>query len=404
MKLSVDRCLYFFLFINPLLSLALDGTTVRYFYFTLPIIYVLATTKVLMSKEYRKAAIIMNLISFAAIIAGLLKGGDYGKINNHLFNFLSAMMLMLYISVPKDKSRFLTYVKRHINTLIVICMIIDLVELYMLISRKGYSLKWSWGGYYYRGSNSMPHTMAYLMLCTLFMSVCIIIIKQQVVYMVLAIIPIYCIAVSGVRVVLVPVGAFFVVFLDIIFSKKSKSTFLKFIKAVIILGVLALVFYDQIFSSTMMTKILNRMASSSVTSGRIDIWIYLLEIFANNFKYWILGMGDQNIYYYNSIHPVFHNEIWAHSDLIQVLVGKGILCLICYIYAFKEFIRSGLERKRNYYSLLIYGSVLFLVAFNGFYNYRDMMLAIPFITTTVYLLNNEWFLGSNSSRRVRNEA
>lgn len=329
-------------------------------------------------------------MSSISVFVAFLYGGDIGKINNHLFNYLDCILLFIYMEKKQNRNKLITFIKLHIQLLITIVYVIETIELLMIITHKGYEYNWNWGGTFFYGTNSMPHTLAYLMVITIVMVIIIIIIKRNVIYAGLAVIPTFCTFISGVRMALLPAGLLVIILIDVVCSSKSKSTIIKLIKAIIILSILFVLFYDQILSSNMMAKILKRQASS-LSAGRTDIWLYLFSFFSRQPDKWFFGIGDQTIYYLNSINPVYHNEIWAHSDFIQILIGKGIICFGFYIYAMMLFLKSLKEYRKNYYPNIIIVLIVSLAALNGFYNYRETMLGIPLFSVCVYLLNNEWF-------------
>ena len=390
MKTSIDGILYFFILSNPLISLALDGTTIRYYYITLPLVFILLFLRLYQIKKYKIMMLAILFVSAISIGLAIAKGGDYGKINNHLFNYLDCIFLYLLFSLPEKRDDFLKTIKRHNKEMIAMIALINATELYLIVTHRGYSYNYNWGGTFYHGTNSMPHTLAYLMIITVIYTIILSIIERNRIYCLFALVPLYCIFISGVRIALLPTGILLFIIIDVFISKRTKSKFIRFLKALIVCVIFVTLFYDKILSSNMIAKILKRHTTGVVTSGRLEVWVYLFNNFKKSAFNWIFGMGDQTVYTLNTLNPKYHSSIWAHSDFVQILVGKGLFCLVGYIYAIYVFCKSLISPKK-YYGILMVIVIVGLAALNGFYSYRESMLGIPAITVLVYLLDEQWF-------------
>ena len=174
-----------------------------------------------------------------------------------------------------------------------------------------------------------------------------------------------------------------IIFIDLFFSTKKTSTIVKIIKALLIFSIFIFIFKDQILSSSLFDKITKRKDSGNDSAGRYELWEFLITKYKSTPSKWLFGFGDDKVYYYSKFINSINLNIWAHNDFIQVLFGKGILGILCYLYALKKYIMCLLKNNKSYYSILFIFIFFSAAIFNGFYNYREIMLGIPFI----FLLN-----------------
>lgn len=391
-RISTDRMLFFLLIINPILSLIFDGTTIYYHYILLPIVYILLGINLIRRRKTSMIYLMVSCCMTIVILSAFLMGADKGKINNHLFNYLDTIMLFIYFSVSKNLEKFKIYISQRINIVFLCVLIINIVEGYLLITKNGYEYQYSWGGIFFHGTNSMPHTLSYLMLTALIYVMVLVVLRNKRWYAIFAIIPLYCVFESGARVSLLLAGILGLILFDLVFSKHTESKLIKGIKVTVVLGICTYILKDQIMNSDLMSKIVKRSSSGNNSAGRMDLWLDLLSRYVSTPIHWLLGFGDDKVYYYSNLNPNVSTSIWAHNDFIQILFGKGIVGLWCYIFAMVNYIRTLVTRNGNYYSLLLIGFYCISAILNGFYSYKDISLAIPFmLMVNDYLYNKtDW--------------
>lgn len=376
----LNNCLFMLLVINPILSLILDNTKVYYHYITLPLIFVILF--ILYFRKLTKIKIIhlsFIVAIFIGLIMNLMENADIGKINNHFFNFLDFVLICFYFSDKDNLKLYDSFLHRKKYILSILLVTINVVEFYLFITKKGFMVNWSWGGNFFVGTSSHPHILAYLMLVAIVLSLYMNLKNSNKLYLLYSIIPFLLIFESGARVALIMACFLGIIFSDLLFSNKTSSRALKLLKLVFVCIILFIIFEDKIMSSDLMNKVAKRQNSGNSSAGRLSLWKYLFDLYFKTPIKWFFGFGDDKVYYYSYLIPNVHVKIWAHSDYVQVLFGKGIVGIALYVSAIYKFVATNIKENGNLYSYLIIG-VFFVGSFlNGFYNYRDIMLAVPYM-------------------------
>lgn len=390
------KVLFFLILINPLLSLVLDRTNIYYYYILGPLISILLILILLKDKILHKQCIMAVYIFLMCIIYGILTSISLGKINNHMFNYFNTILLFIYCINDDNIQSFKLFMLKNIKLIKFLVIFINLVEAYYIFTRNGYEFSYSWRGTFFRGTSSIPHILSYLMLVVIIISICVMILENKKSFALWAIIPLYAIFESGARVTLLASSVFVLMLIDIIFSSKKTRPVFKFLKAFIIMIILVYIFRDKIIASDVWNKIIVRQKSENFSAGRTYMWKDLLHhyIYDSNIIQYFLGQGDDKTYYYNSINPYVAVSAWAHNDFVQILVGKGLLGLYLYINTGFKFILKLFDKNGNYYTLYIVFFILLLSVLNGFYSYKDISLAIPFIA----ILNEYLFIGKSKNK------
>lgn len=389
-KICLKKFLFLLLTINPLLSLIFDNTTIYYHYLLLPIIF--SCLVIIYFKKITKKKLILLFgifLIFCFTFIFLLFGSSTGKINNHFFNFLDFVMLCNVFYDNEILDDFEKYFKKRKKIIVLIVFFINAIELYFFISKKGFVSKWNWGGTFFIGTSAMPHTLSYLMIVTIIYSYLLFLSNKRKYYLLFAILPFLFIFESGARVSLIMCSFLAIIFVDLMFSKKNDLLFFKFIKLFVFVSIIFLVFKENILESDLMSKINKRQSSGNNSAGRVTLWKDLINRFLNSPTKWITGFGDDKVYIYSGMIPSVNVNIWAHNDYIQILFGKGLVGIILYLNSVKKFVKNLLKNNGNLYSYFLILIYLIASILNGFYNYKDIMLALPFI----FLLNK--YLNTN---------
>ena len=126
----------------------------------------------------------------------------------------------------------------------------------------------------------------------------------------------------------------------------------------------------------------------TITSGRTVFW----EIDINAFKglpLWnrIVGNGYNFVFYVNERSG--HGDIWAHNDIINILMNFGYIGVIVYLYAFVRLVMPFF--KTNRYRIAKYG-FLFMVFFNSMMNMSYTYLC-AFISYPIFLVGYAYING-----------
>lgn len=381
---SYRKGIFFLILLNPILSIVFDDTNVYYFYIMGPLLFLLLLFYNCKNRNIVRYSFFVTACTSFSVIFAILFGtsrSDLGKINNHLFSYLDCVLLLLLLSEDKNIRYFETLIIQKLTAIKFIVILINFIEGFLLITRRGYSYHFSWGGTFFHGTNNMPHTLACLMIVTLFF-VCILIrYTEKRRYILGAIIPFLAIFASGARSLLLVSVFPMLLIIDMVFTKKQKSIFFKIMVVLLILIVIAFIFRNEILTSDLWNKILIKQDSGNNSSGRLYMWSDLINRYIHSYnpiKY-LFGQGDYMTYYYNSVNPLVHVNVWAHNDFLQILVGKGALGLFFYIYALVRCGSNIFKNNKNFYKYFILASIILAAIINGFYSYRDIMLVLPFI-------------------------
>ena len=111
--------------------------------------------------------------------------------------------------------------------------------------------------------------------------------------------------------------------------------------------------------------------STNVTSGRDIIMKNNIDAYKRSSllnKITGGGMGITNNINYNTI----GNDIWAHNDLIQILLGYGIVGIFIYLLILLKLIIKNR-------SILLCVILFTVILVNGYFNYNYFVIAIPYL-------------------------
>lgn len=381
LTISVKNTLFFLVLINPILSLLLDSSSIPYFYFFGPTVVLLLFWELGKKFNGLVLSLCVILVSLISALYSINNGGDIGKINNHFFNYISTVLLFYLFSKSYYIDYFKLMVKNNLFFLKLNIILINLTELFLLITKRGYTYRFSWGGTFFHGTNSMPHTLSYLMLVVILMVLLIITIENKKIYSVFSIIPLYAIFESGSRTSLILAFLLIIVLIDQIATKNVRSIIVKVFIALIILLFFLLIFRNKIINSDFWNKMVLRSNSGNSSAGRTYIWKDLLSryIHESDTLQYLIGQGDDKSYYFNQVNPLVKSPVWAHNDFVQIIIGKGLFGLSIYVYTLVRFSLSVLSKNKNAIIYLVIMMIIFAALLNGFYSYKDIIMSIPYI-------------------------
>lgn len=118
MKLSKSKILYWLLLLNPLLSLVFDNTKVYYHYLMYPVImFLLLMKETKQGSLFKKSLVICACVGLSEIIA-IIYGSPLGKLHNHLFNYVDAVLLMLFYTREDNIAEIITFARKHLREIL----------------------------------------------------------------------------------------------------------------------------------------------------------------------------------------------------------------------------------------------------------------------------------------------
>ena len=242
-----------------------------------------------------------------------------------------------------------------------------------MVAGIGYELNWD-GTKYFVGLCFSQHTMASL--CCLIVSLILFISKTEnkfcILHCIMLCIPTYAILESGARVFLIPILICWYLFFH--FAIKSKLY-----RRILYVACIVLSFF-VLLNTSMINKFIYALGNSqsnnlisSFTSGRSEFWKYDIEYyFSANCLEWFLGTSFSDVYAVNM--QTLNLDIWAHNDIIHLLIGGGIVGVICYSFLIFRLFNSMREYRIGgivYISMILYLVIPMLL--NGFFIYQHFV-------------------------------
>lgn len=305
--------------------------------------------------------------------------------NNIILNIKDAIYFNTFVLISlvlskKNVYLFLDiYFKKKKKLFFYIICMSNFILLLGLFNNSAYYYDWDDYGIYYKGFTYMPHVVAALCLLLLLINLYYIynINKGKKSLHIMLIIPIYCIMKTGARVYLVPL----LLLLLLVVVKKygyKKGSILLFVSLPLIVS--------AIMSSSMLDKFIsvfnfefNNNLLSNLTSGRSQMWSGLIYHYSNNYNVIekIVGTSYDNVYRLNYLYSGMN--VWAHNDIINILISMGIIGVVIYIYCFYNYYKAGSKKNRQKDVTIIFFTIfVFLAAINGLYMQIACIFCIPF--------------------------
>lgn len=321
----------------------------------------------------------MKLLFFILIIINLYisKNSYYTFLfkSNELFSY-SVKILLIFQSIYycenilNNKLFFNNKMKSIVYKIFIIEIVfIEIVNLYLILSRKGFVFYWD--SIYYGGFQGHPHGAAYNMLSLIIIINAMIIYYKKRQLILLEIIPLLAIALSGARLIM-----FISLLLLIgIFNESTKNKLLIKISLVLFIIVGLVLFKESISKLPFITKSNNYSSLlQSQNNSRGVFWNNAFEsIKTGNIKKQFLGFGT--LYSYKINYDYFGVVYWSHNDLIDVLVSYGIVGLILYMISLFKYIKLNLNLKNKYVKFYL-GSLAITMFFNGLFNFSFGVILI----------------------------
>lgn len=309
---------------------------------------------------------ILTIISFC-----LLKGEKIYSINDILY-FPSWIIIMLYSSIYYDEIK-----KRVVknSTFIEKCLLIwNIIVLISFFFSSCYTNHWGEGRYFQSFSNA-EHRFAASCFFVVVLTFLQIILTKKKRYYLLFLIPAIGIYLSGARTYL---GIFLVLIFGYIYrisKNKLKFIFLSLCMFFLFLLILRVTpMWDKMLSTTQVESFRDPLAT--FTNGRSVFWNIQLSAFHKlGFFNYIFGAG------YNFVYNV--SNLWAHNDVINILLNFGYLGVFMYLYSYFNFIKtsSKIDKNKKLGTILMIIFIWFINAMlNMVYTYMCATLCIPFIS------------------------
>ena len=170
---------------------------------------------------------------------------------------------------------------------------------------------------------------------------------------------------------------------------KSQSTRILLFPAALIVLVYAFL------NSGMMDKFINTSANvyisedtmTAMSSGRLDFWKLDLEAYQDlGFFPKLLGMGFDYVYKINQ--EGYGMRIWAHNDIINLLLSAGLVGLALYLGVFASLFKKIIRTRYNVFGkILLILYITFPMLFNGVFIYQHYLYS--FVLLFLYCTHRE---------------
>ena len=322
---------------------------------------------VLFCNHTQKRLFIKMAVLILIAITSLIFTRNLAKeINDLIYLFVTLLMMAV---IPRNKQLFQKAIEKRTNIIIAVMTIECILLAVLLITRTGYSYNWG-GSRYFRGLCNSQHTMASL--CCLIISLLVYTSKKKGNYFsigLLMLIPSYAVLETGARVFLFPLAI--LLFIYVLYAvRKRYLRILIYCFGIAVGGFI-------ILHSTMAEKFSfvtgNLYASnfaSAFTSGRAEFWKVDLDLFfSGNVFQLLLGRSFSDVYLTNL--QQVNLDIWAHNDIIHLLVGMGIIGASLYIsiiFNTLKSIKNNIDNRLLFTVLVLYIFIPLLL--NGFFGYQ----------------------------------
>lgn len=240
-----------------------------------------------------------------------------------------------------------------------------------------------WGGLYYIGFAGSAHTMA-SSLCLLLSIMILVFQKDNFSYLKLFMITsiIYLIFETGSRTFLVP-G---IILVSLYIQNKVKERFFKSIIVIILTLAVGYLFlnsnmYEKFLWSSVASNQGVESSLISSTGGRAAFWRIDIEAFkSSNFHNVLFGHTFDYVYLVNQ--EKYHMHIWAHNDIIDLLLSTGVIGTLLYCIYWKKYIGMILNenlKKKNIFIIVMYCIYIFFpMIINGMFTYQHLFYSTIF--------------------------
>ena len=338
-----------------------------YFNFNIAKIYELIILFLLILLEKKMSNKISTLyIIIITLLYIILKYG-YNDFNMS-YKFIYALIILSFFTNNNILRNFKEILDLNLNRLNKIVYLNNFIIILFLFNKRAYFNKWG-EGMYFKGPFDSPHQFGYCLLALL--CVCTYnYLKTNNYKAIINIFVIICfISLTGARSVFLTSGLISLIPLFHFIKLKRRNIFI----FVIISIFLVLVGGEFIINTPVVEKMIYTVTteSTNVTSGRDIIMKNNIDAYKRSSllnKITGGGMGITNNINYNTI----GNDIWAHNDLIQILLGYGIVGIFIYLLILLKLIIKNR-------SILLCVILFTVILVNGYFNYNYFVIAIPYL-------------------------
>lgn len=322
-------------------------------------------------------------IFFLLIITLIHSTSGFGINNfNMAYKFILVILIVSFFTNITMMTKFKNYFNNKINSVIKYINIIQILMLVSLLIPTCYINKWG-ESRYFQGPFDSPHQLGYFLLGIIFILLYLYIKYDYKISFIWMNINVILVLFTGVRTVLVGVIFLFLFALAYYLKKSKRNIFITFCVSTLVIGV---VFGTDIANDIpMITKMkyTGQSEYTNISSGRDLIWKNNLDAYKElPVLKKIIGAGMGVTFKIN--YETIGKNIWAHNDIIQILLSYGLIGVFIYLSVL-------LRLFYRYKNILIFTFLTAIMILNGFLNYNNLVLMLPFM-----LLNSKVLINSNT--------
>lgn len=352
---------------------------------------ILTNVLILINKITVKSFILLFYLGIL-LIATILNSGNISLNIKDIIYFINFVLLSLVVTDKKFVLDLKNILLEKINYIKINIICGNIILLIALFSQNAYYYEWGENTLYFSGFTYMPHVVASL--CMLLLMFILFYIyygnkgkgkKSAYIYMIL---PVYCILKTGARAYIIPLIIILVLILI-----KELGNFRTLITIIVLSPIVVKIF----LKTSMFQKFITLLDFDSsfsliykLTSGRSEMWNGLIYHYVNkyNFLEKILGTSFDEVYKINYMYTGM--KVWAHNDIINVLITTGIVGVLIYLISFYNFYKiSNYIRVKIIVKIGYIISFVFLALMNGVY----VQISIVFCLTIYWIIFQDYRIG-----------
>ena len=345
--------------------------------------FILADLAWIVLKKNKKRQMILLFGCLALVFYSFLFARDLSRNLTDSVYWLSTMMVLFVIENRRRLNKLIVALekcRKFVLIMIAVCSALILVGLF-----DGQCYSSSLVGRYYLGYTAHEHTLCSG--CCMMMSFIMYYIKEKqykITNLLWLALPTVAIMASGARTFLISLLLIYAIFY--LYCIKFFSVRLLLMPVVMIAAV-----YFFLHSS-MAAKFLSVLGDynnsntfiGKITSGRSEFWAIDLQAYSDlSVMGKLFGHGFDYVYYINESRYAL--SIWAHNDVINLLLSVGMIGLLIYLFEIARTIKKiNLEIEKKITKWIISGYILIPLVLNGYFGYQHYVYSTIILICSIY--------------------
>lgn len=374
-KIKIDELLFKLIIFFPI-STILQGIGI---FNSLNKILIFIILILLIAKNIKNDVKIKTVSSLFALVVVYLFSFlfTYKKLDNMNDIFYFGIWVLYFLYLKENHYKFKELLKKYnqyIFNIIFLWNIITFISFFFKISYNN-----NWGGeLYFKSFSNSEHRFASTCIFVIALNWIVAREKKRRKYMLFSVIPFIGIYLSGARTYL---GVIFIFILCIYYLMcEKKIIFYMTLMPIIILLIVIVAITPMGKKFIQTTNDGYNGFWATVTNSRSIFWKADIDAFENlNFLQRFVGNGYNFVYDVNE--EAVRSRIYAHNDIINVLLTYGYIGVVLYLFVFLEYSKfvfkcseSAKIVKYGYYFIWLFNAM-----FNMVYTYIGATFSLPFI-------------------------